>query len=112
MKRITCMIVTLIAITSISLFGQTNQPPPKPNQPPTKRCVITLELSQIHYTLNMLQHLKDSMNTVTFDIPVDREFYKSVKVGDVLNKDFRTGSLILKGSFGSWRVVIKGKREE
>lgn len=104
MKRTVCMIVALVAVASMPLFGQTNQPP--------KRCVLTLELKQVHYTLDLRQHAKDSMNAATFDIPVDREFYTSVKVGDVLNDKFRTGSLILRCSFGKWKVSVKGKREE
>lgn len=103
-KKTVCMIVALVAVASMPLFGQTNRPP--------KRCVLTIELKQVHYTLDIFEHAKDSINAATFDIPVDREFYASVKVGDVLSDKFRTGSLILRGSFGKWKVSVKGKREE
>jgi len=107
MKIIVYMIAILVGAATAPLLGQTTQT----NQP-AARCVLTLELKQVHYTLDLGEHLKDSLNTATFDIPVDREFYMAVKVGDVLNDRFRTGSLILRGSFGKWKVSVKGKREE
>jgi hypothetical protein len=104
MKRTVCIILAFVALTSkpMPVFGQANQP--------QKRCVLTLELKQAHYTLDLWTHLKDEMNAATFDIPVDRQFCASVKVGDVLTDQFRSGSLILRGSFGNWNVSVKGKR--
>lgn len=53
--------------------------------------------------------MKDSMNKVTFDIPVDKKYFDSVKVGDSVVDKFRTGSLVLFGSFGNWKVTVVGK---
>ena len=49
------------------------------------------------------------MNGFSVQIPVDKEFYDSVKIGDTIADNFRMGSLILKGSFGSWKITVKDK---
>ena len=71
--------------------------------------VVTLEIKQTHYTLDLGQHLKDEMNEITIQIPVDKEYYDSVSVGTVIDDSFRMGSMIMKGSFGKWKVTVKDK---
>ena len=71
--------------------------------------VVTLEIKQTHYTLDLEQHLKDKMNEITIQIPVDKEYYDSVSVGTVIDDSFRMGSMIMKGSFGKWKVTVKDK---
>jgi hypothetical protein len=71
--------------------------------------VLTLELSQSHFTLDLGTHLKDSMNTCEFEIPVDKELYEKLNVGDSLVDEFRVGSLIMNGSFGDWNVEVINK---
>jgi hypothetical protein len=88
---------------------QTNQIAQAPALP--KRCVITLELRESHVTLDIWQHVEDAANAITMEIPVDREFYDSVKVGDMLKNELKSGSLVLSGTFGSWEVRIKKKEE-
>ncbi len=76
----------------------------------TAKYVVTFRIKQSHFTLDIGEHLKDSMNEITFEIPVDKEYYDSVTVGSVINDDFRMGSLIMHGSFGNWKVTV-GKKE-
>ena len=71
--------------------------------------VVTLEIKQTHYTLDLEQHLKDEMNEITIQIPVDKEYYDSVSVGTVIDDSFRMGTMIMKGSFGKWKVTVKDK---
>lgn len=75
----------------------------------TAMYVLTINIRQTHFTLDINQHLKDSMNDISIQIPVTKEYYDSVNVGDVLDDSFRMGSFIFKGSFGSWNVTIKDK---
>lgn len=49
------------------------------------------------------------MNAIDFEIPVDKDFYNSVSIGTDIVDEFRTGSFVLKGSFGSWEMSVKGK---
>lgn len=71
--------------------------------------VLTFNISQTHFSLDISEHLKDSMNDIDLQIPVDKEYYDSVEIGDVITNDFRMGSLIFKGSFGDWKVKVSDK---
>lgn len=75
----------------------------------TAKYIITFRIKQTHFTLDIGEHLKDSMNEITIDIPVDKEYYDSLSVGDIINDEFRMGSLIMHGSFGNWKVVVDNK---
>lgn len=71
--------------------------------------IVTFNISQSHLFFDITNVIKDSMNDITIQIPVDEEYYHSVNVGDVINDDFRMGSFILTGSIGSWKITIKDK---
>lgn len=71
--------------------------------------VLKLQLKQSHISLSVSKHIKDAMNKVYFEIPVDKDFYNSVQVGTKLVDNFRTGSFIMSGSFGDWVLTVKGK---
>ena len=75
----------------------------------TAKYVLTINVKQSHFTLDIGQHLKDSMNDISIQIPVDKEYFDSVNVGDVIDDSFRMGSLIFKGSFGSWDITVEDK---
>lgn len=72
--------------------------------------VIELEISQSHFSLDLGEHLKDSMNEITIPIQVSEEYYYSVKEGDTLSDEFRVGSLLFKGSIGSWDIKVAQKQ--
>lgn len=75
----------------------------------TAKYVITFNISQSHFTLDLSQHLKDAMNDISIQVPVDKEYYDSVKVGDTIDDSFRMGSFIFKGSFGNWKIIVEDK---
>ena len=50
--------------------------------------VITFNIKQTHFTLDIGEHLKDSMNDISIEIPVDKEYYDNVEVGDVIDDSF------------------------
>lgn len=75
----------------------------------TAKYVVTFNIKQQHYSLDVTDYLKDSMNDVSIMIPVDKEYYDSIEVGDTIDDSFRMGSLIFKGSFGSWKITVENK---
>lgn len=75
----------------------------------TAKYVVTFRIKQSHFTLDIGEHIKDAMNKITIEIPVDKEYYDSVAVGNTVNDDFRVGSLIMHGSFGNWNVIVERK---
>jgi len=74
--------------------------------------ILKLQLRQVSYSLSIKKQLRDALNTVEFDIPVNKQYYEQVNVGDDLVDGFRVGSLIMRGSFGKWRVKIESKHIE
>ena len=74
-----------------------------------QRYIIEFKLKQTHFTLDLGQHMKDAMNAITFELPVDKTFYDSVKEGDEIVDKFRMGSLIISGSFGNWKMTVNKK---
>ena len=71
--------------------------------------VVTFNIKQVHYNLSLEDHIKDSMNDISIQIPVDKEYYDSVEIGQIIDDSFRVGSFVMKGSFGSWRVTVEDK---
>ena len=72
--------------------------------------VITFEVSQSHLTLDIGTLIKDAMNTTEFEVMVDKRYYDSVEIGQSINSDFRIGSLLMKGSIGSWDIKVADKK--
>ncbi len=68
--------------------------------------IVTFELKQVSFTLDLMTHIKNEANKTTFQIPTSKEFYDSIKVGDEITDDFRVGSFILKGNLGAWNVTV------
>ena len=75
----------------------------------TAKYIVTFNIKQSHFTLDLSEHMKDEMNDISIQIPVDKEYYDSIKVGDTIADDFRMGSLVTKGSFGSWDITVEDK---
>jgi hypothetical protein len=75
----------------------------------TPKYILKLRLKQAHFSLSIKKHIKDAVNAIDFEIPVDKEFYDSVSVGTEIIDEFRFGSLVLGGSFGDWEMTVKGK---
>lgn len=75
----------------------------------TAKYVLTLEIKQTHFTLDVSEHIRDSVNAIEIQIPVDKEYYDSVEIGGTISDEFRMGSLIFHGSFGNWKITVKDK---
>ena len=88
------------------------KPPAKPATPPgpLPACLLTLEVRQVHWTLDPLEHAKDHINALQFDLPADPAFCKDVKVGTLLDEKFRWGSWLFRQNYGQWSVRVVGKR--
>jgi len=72
--------------------------------------ILTLKLKQSHFSLSLETHAKDALNAITFQLPVSKQFYESVKIGTNIVDKFRFGSFILCGTFGDWRMTVEGKQ--
>jgi cell division protein FtsB len=75
----------------------------------TPKYILKMHLKQSHFSLSIRKHIKDAINAIDFEIPVDKDFYNSVSVGTEIVDNFRTGSFLLYGSFGDWEMTVDGK---
>ena len=71
--------------------------------------ILKIELKQSRISLDISKHIKDKMNKIEFEIPVDKEFYESISVGTKITKQFRIGSFILNGTWSDWQMTVKEK---
>ncbi|HRO65892.1 MAG TPA: hypothetical protein PKU78_06720 [Candidatus Dojkabacteria bacterium] len=79
---------------------------------PNHKYILKISFKQSRVSLDIFEHMKDSMNAGNFEIPVDMEFYNSVEVGTQLGGGFRAGSFIMNGSFSNWDFRVEDKRIE
>jgi len=75
-----------------------------------ERYILQFELKQARLSLNPLSHIRDKINVIEFELPVDKEFYDLINVRDLIVDKFRAGSFILRGSFSNWRMSVINKR--
>lgn len=71
--------------------------------------LLTLEIKQSTFTINLAEHAKNAINAISMQIPVSKTFYDSVSVGQSISKEFKYGSMILNGDFSKLKVKVKNK---
>ena len=71
--------------------------------------ILSISVRQNHLSLDIGTHLKDVLNETYFEIPVAKEFYEVIEVGDVINDSFRFGSLLTAGSVGEIEIRVENK---
>ena len=71
--------------------------------------LLTLEIKQSTYTLNLTEHAKNAINAISMQIPVSKTFYDSVSIGQNISEEFKYGSMILNGDFSKLKVKVKNK---
>lgn len=71
--------------------------------------ILSISVRQNHLSLDIGTHLKDVLNKTYFEIPVAKEFYEVIEVGDVINDSFRFGSLLTAGSVGEIEIRVENK---
>jgi hypothetical protein len=72
-------------------------------------CVIDFEIKQGTFSLDIGEHLKNKMNSITISVPVDPEFYMNVNVGDKISNELKWGSLLFNGDFSRLNITVKNK---
>jgi len=73
--------------------------------------ILKLRIKQEHrFSLSLSKHIKDEINAVEFEIPVDKHFYEEHEIDSVLSDKFRWGSAILHSSLSSIVVRVVEKR--
>lgn len=78
----------------------------------TPKYIVKFEIKQGTFTLDPFEHIKNSMNAIEVEIPVDRDYYDVLKIGQDLTDAFKWGSLVMDGDFSNLHMRVVSKRIE
>lgn len=71
--------------------------------------MVEIDIRNSSFSLDLGKHLRNAMNAIQMEIPVDKAFYDSVQVGQELKSGFKTASFFMKGSISSIKVKCTRK---
>jgi len=72
--------------------------------------IVRIKIHQTTYTIDPFEYLKNKMNDIEFEIPVDKEYYNTCKVGSKINDPkLKMGSLVMDGDFSKLKITISDK---
>lgn len=73
--------------------------------------IVKIKIHQTTYTLDIEEHIKNKINDVEFEIPVDKSYYDRCSIGQtVSDPGLKIGSLVFNGDFSKLKITIIGKR--
>jgi hypothetical protein len=73
--------------------------------------IVKIKIHQTTYTLDLEEHIKNKINDIEFEIPVDKAYYDNCSIGQkVSDPGLKLGSLLVNGDFSKLKVKIIGKR--
>ena len=73
--------------------------------------IVKIKIHQTTYTLDLEEHIKNKINDIEFEIPVDKAYYDKCSIGqNVSDPGLKLGSLLVNGDFSKLKVKIIGKR--
>lgn len=76
------------------------------------RYIVKFKIKQGTFTLDVFEHIKNEMNSIDIEVPVCREYYNRLSVGQDLTDAFKWGSLVMDGDFSTLHMRVVGKRIE
>lgn len=73
--------------------------------------IVKIKIHQTTYTLDLEEYIKNKINDIEFEIPVDKSYYDNCSIGQkVSDPGLKLGSLLVNGDFSKLNVKIIGKR--
>lgn len=73
--------------------------------------IVKIKIHQTTYTLSPGEYIKNKINDVEFEIPVDKAYYDNCNIGQkVTDPGLKLGSLLRDGDFSKLKITIIGKR--
>lgn len=74
--------------------------------------IVKFKIKQGTFTLDLLEHAKNEMNSIEVEIPVNKDYYNRLSVGQDITDSFKWGSLVVDGDFSTLHMKVIGKRME
>lgn len=76
------------------------------------RYIVKFRIKQGTFTLDIGEHIKNNMNAIEVELPVNKDFYNKLKVGQDITDSFKWGSLVMDGDFSTLHMKVINKRIE
>lgn len=74
--------------------------------------IVKFKIKQGTYTFDIWEHVKNEINAVEFEIPVCKDFYNHIDIGQDITNSFKYGSLFVNGDFSVLHMRVINKRIE
>lgn len=74
--------------------------------------IVKFKIKQGTFTMDIFEHAKNEMNAIVMEIPVNKEFYNKLSIGQDITDKFKWGSLLMDGDFSTLHMKVVGKRVE
>ena len=74
--------------------------------------IVKFRIKQSTFTLDIGEHIKNGMNAIELELPVNKSFYDKVSIGTEISNSFKMGSLLCNGDFSNLHMTVTGKRIE
>ena len=71
---------------------------------------ISIKIHQKTFTLSIGEHIKNKMNDVVIWVETSESFYKSVRIGQVISADVKSGSFWIDGDISKLEIKIEDKK--
>ena len=76
------------------------------------RYIVKFKIKQGTFTLDPFEHIKNEMNSIEVEVPVNKEYYDRLSIGQDMTDAFKWGSLVMDGDFSALHMRVIGKRIE
>lgn len=74
--------------------------------------IVKFKIKQGTFTLDIFEHAKNEMNAIEIEVPVNRDYYNRLSIGQDITDSFKWGSLVMDGDFSTLHMKVIGKRIE
>lgn len=74
--------------------------------------IVKFKIKQGTFTIDIFEHVKNEMNSIEIEVPVSKEYYDRLSIGQDLTDKFKWGSLVMDGDFSTLHMRVVGKRIE
>ena len=74
--------------------------------------IVKFKIKQGTFTLDIFEHAKNEMNAIEIEIPVNKDYYSKLSIGQDITDAFKWGSLVVNGDFSTLHMKVVGKRME
>ena len=72
------------------------------------RYIVKFKIKQGTFTLDPFEHIKNNMNAIEIEVPVAKDYYNNLKIGQDLTDSFKWGSLVMDGDFSNLHMKVVG----